>query len=42
MKITYILKADDGKKLVDERGGKATEIYLNDESEISKIKEVNK
>lgn len=42
MKITYILKADDGKKLVDERGGTATEIYIDDESEISKIKEVNK
>lgn len=42
MKITYILKADEGKKLVDERGGTSTEIYLDDESEISKIKEVNK
>ena len=28
MKIEYILKADDGKILVDERGGKSTKILF--------------
>ena len=40
MKIEYILKADDGKILVDERGGKSTKMYIEKEEELKTIKEV--
>lgn len=40
MKIEYILKADDGKKLVDERGGTATKMLIDNEEELKTIKEV--
>lgn len=40
MKIEYIVIADEGKKLVDERGGKSTKMHIDNEEELKTIKEV--
>lgn len=40
MKIEYILIADNDKILVDERGGKSTKMYIDNEEELKTIKEV--
>ena len=40
MKIEYIIIADNGKILVDERGGKSTKMLIDNEKELKTIKEI--
>ena len=40
MKIEYIIIADNNKILVDERGGKSTKMYIDNEEDLKTIKEV--